>query len=117
MLRPVRGVLPVSQDGFRAAKLSHLPGVPIGEACARFGVTKTEVSRRARHSLTSNGTRTSGPISELDGVRLARPRQPRRLDRRRYRLVTFGETTWQFTGTWPQNATPPSARRLRAVPR
>lgn len=115
-----RGAKPVSLDERRAAKLSHVPGVTIAEVCERFAVTKAAVARArkapeskpsvaelALAALTSNGTRDSGAIGELDGVAswldyinhdgsttadvraLLAP------------LVTFEGTRWRFSGTWP----------------
>jgi hypothetical protein len=76
-----RGEKPVGPDELRAAKLSHVPGVTIAEAAARFGVTKTAVARArkaaaskptvaelALAALTANGTREAGTVAELDGV-------------------------------------------------
>ncbi len=115
-----RGAKPVSPDELRAAKLSHVPGVTIAEACQRFGVTKAAVARarKARESqpsvaelalaaLTSNGTRKSGAIADLDGVAGwidhinhdgATAAEIRAL------LAPFVEldgARWRFTGTWP----------------
>lgn len=76
-----RGAKPVSPDAMRAAKLSHVPGVTIAEACERFEVTKAEVARArkapaskpslaelALAALTNNGTAKTGAIAELAGV-------------------------------------------------
>ena len=68
-------------DELRAAKLSHVPGVTIAEACTRFGATKAAVARArkaaaskpslselALAALTSNGTRDAGGVVDLGGV-------------------------------------------------
>lgn len=64
----------------RAAKLSHVPGVTLAEACARFGVTRAAIARArklpaarpslgelALAALTTNGTVTTGNI-DLAGI-------------------------------------------------
>jgi hypothetical protein len=76
-----RGAPSVTADELRAAKLSWIPGVTIAQACKRFGVTKTAVSRARKDpgskpslaelalaALTSNGTTDTGAATALDGV-------------------------------------------------
>jgi hypothetical protein len=76
-----RGEKAVGPDAMRAAKLSHVPGVTIAEACERFGVTKAALSRARKSAesrpsvgelalaaLTENGTRAAGVAADLDGV-------------------------------------------------
>ncbi len=75
------GAPSVSADEMRAAKLSWVPGVTIDEACERFGVKRTAVSRArkapetkpslaelALAALTENGTRDRGTTGDLAGV-------------------------------------------------
>lgn len=63
----------------RAARLSLVPGVTIADACARFGVTRSAVTRARKQippltlgelavaALTANGTRLTGTL-DLAGV-------------------------------------------------
>jgi hypothetical protein len=107
-------------DVLRAAKLSHVPGVTIAEACERFAVTKAAVTRArklpeakpsleelALAALTSNGTKSSGLIAELDGVAAWIDhvnRDGSTADDIRALLasrVAFDATHWRFAGTWP----------------
>lgn len=104
----------------RAAKLSHVPGVTIAEACARFEVTRAEVARArklaeskpslaelALAALTKHGTQTSGALADLEGVAAwidyinhdaCTVAEVRAL---LAGLVTFDATRWRFAGTWP----------------
>ena len=113
-------VKPIALDELRAAKLSHVPGVTIAEACERFGVTKAAVSRArklpeskpslaelALAALTSNGTRTTGSINELENVAGwidyldhsgATVAEVRTL---LSSFVSFEGSHWRFDGSWP----------------
>lgn len=115
-----RGAKPVSPDALRAAKLSHVPGVTIAEACERFEVTKAEVTRArkapeskpsvaelALAALTKNGTTKTGAIADLetvaawidyvnhDGCTVDEVRTLLAA------LVTFEGARWRFAGSWP----------------
>jgi hypothetical protein len=61
MPRPPR---PLSADVLRAAKLTRIPGVRIAEACERFGVAKTAVSRARKE----NDPATQVSANELAGL-------------------------------------------------
>jgi hypothetical protein len=76
-----RGEKPVPPEALQAAKLSHVPGVTIAEACERFGVTKAAIARARRlpsvqptvaelalAALTNNGTRDAGALADLERV-------------------------------------------------
>ncbi len=115
-----RGAKPISAAALRAAKLSHVPGVTIAEACERFAVTKAEVARArktpesrpslaelALAALTKNGTRQSGDTSELAGVASwidyinkdgCTADDVRAL---LGTLVSFEGERWRFAGSWP----------------
>lgn len=111
---------PPNPDVMRAAKLSHVPGVTIAEACARFGVGRAAVARArkapeavpslaelALAALTKHGTRSEGEIAELAGVASwidyinhdgSTADDIRAL---LAPLVTFDGTRWSFAGRWP----------------
>lgn len=110
----------MTPEELRAAKLSHVPGVTIAEACVRFGVTKSAIARArkapesqpslaelALAALTSNGTRSEGAITELEGVagwidHLNRDGSTADDIRALlHGLVTFESDRWRFAGTWP----------------
>lgn len=80
-----RGPRPLGPEVLRAAKLTNVPGVTIAEACQRFGVTKSAVSRARREhtgspqlrvsveelvlaSLTHNGLVTTGTLGDLSCI-------------------------------------------------
>lgn len=120
-----RGEKPVGPDELRAAKLSHVPGVTIAEACERFGVTKTAVARArkaaaskptiaelALAALTANGTRDTGTIADLDGVASwidYLDHDGSTADTVRSLLARYvsagqlelDDERWRFTGEWP----------------
>lgn len=115
-----RGAKPVSPEAMRAAKLSHVPGVTIAEACERFEVTKAEVARArkapasrpslaelALAALTKNGIVKTGAIAELTGVAAWIDHLNHdgcTVDEVRALLadvVVFDDTRWRFGGVFP----------------
>ncbi len=78
-----RAPAPLGPDVLRAAKLTRIPGVTIADACKRFGVAKSAVSRARKANdpatqlaadelvlaaLTDNGATTSGTLENLQHV-------------------------------------------------
>jgi len=120
-----RGEKATSPDARRAAKLSHVPGVTLAEACQRFSVTKAAITRArkapesrpsvaelALAALTSNGTSASGAVADLAGVASWIDyvnHDGSTIDTIREVLapfvaagvLAFEGDRWRFTGQWP----------------